>query len=76
MAIEAAFSEQNYDEVIRITQDGETQDQDKPGLVNRWRKCRFKAYKQMGKVDQLRELAMSFILSGSMIDFQHCKTTI
>lgn len=75
MAIEAAFSEQNYDEVIRITQDGETQDQDKPGLVNRWRECRFKAYKQMGKVDQLRELAMSFILSGSIEYYRELKST-
>ena len=74
-AIEAAFDEQDYEEVVRLAQNGEEQDRNKSGLVNQWREYRYKAYKQMGKTDELRELAMSFILSGSIEYYHELKST-
>jgi hypothetical protein len=75
IAIEAALREQDFEEAVRITKDGEEHDQDKAGLVDQWREYRYKAYSLMGKLDELRELAVVLILGGRFEYYHELKNT-
>ncbi len=75
MAIESAMRKKDYDAVIKLTLDGEEQDKDKPGLVNRWKEYRYKAFQLSGRLDEQRAIAMDFILDGSIKYYTELKQT-
>jgi len=75
MAIENAMGKKDYDSVIKLTLDGEEQDKDMRGLVNRWKEYRYKAFQLSGQLDQQREIAMDFILDGSIKYYTELKQT-
>ncbi len=75
MAIESAMRKKDYDSVIKLTLDGEEKDKDKRGLVNQWKKYRYKAFQFSGRLDEQREIAMEFILDGSFEYYKELKST-
>ncbi len=75
MAIENALMKKDYDLVINLTLDGQEQDKNSPGLVTQWKKYRYKAFQLSGKLDDLREIAMEFILDGSFEYYKELKRT-
>ncbi len=75
MVIEQAMQRKDYDKVIKLALDGETKDKGLPGLVDRWKKYRYNAYRLSGKLDEQRGLAMDFILDGSFEFYMKLKST-
>jgi hypothetical protein len=75
MAIENAMKKKDYDAVIKLTLDGEEKDKDRHGLVDQWKKYRYKVFQLSGKLDDLREIAMEFILDGSFEYYMELKKT-
>jgi len=75
MAIENAMRKNDYDSVIKLTLDGEEKDKDKRGLVDQWKKYRYKAFQLSGKLDEQRGIAMEFILDGSFEYYKDLKST-
>jgi hypothetical protein len=75
MAIENAMKKKDYDAVIKLTLDGEEKDKDSRGLVNQWKNHRYKAFKLSGRLNDLRGIAMEFILDGSFEYYKELKRT-
>jgi len=75
MKIEQAIQRKDYEEVIKLTLEGEEKDKGLPGLVNYWRECRYQAYKLAGKLDEQRKTALDFILDGSFEYYKELKNT-
>ena len=73
MAINEAFTEQDYKGVIELSLEGEWQDNSLPGLVQKWRECRYQAYQMANKKKELRELALEFILGGHISYYERLK---
>lgn len=66
-----------YAEVIQLAIDGEKQDQVKglPGLVRKWKKYRYEAYKLSGQVELQRSIGEELVLDGEFIYYQQIKET-
>ncbi|MFZ3132048.1 MAG: SWIM zinc finger family protein [Desulfosporosinus sp.] len=75
MAIESAMNKKDYDYVIKLTLDGEDKDKSLRGLVDKWKKYRYKAFQLSGKLDEQRGIAMDFILNGSFDYYKELKYT-
>jgi hypothetical protein len=75
MAIENAFRDRDYDAVIRLAIEGEAQDKDYPGLIRQWKEHRYKAFRLSGRLEDLRGLALEFILDGSFEHYEELKST-
>ena len=75
MAIESAMRKKDYESVIKLTLDGEEQDKDMRGLVNRWKEYRYKAFQLSGRLEEQRAIAMDFILDGSIKYYTELKQT-
>lgn len=73
MAIESAMRKKDYDSVIKLTLDGE--EKDKRGLIDQWKKYRYKAFQLSGMLDEQRGIAMEFILDGSFEYYKELKST-
>lgn len=77
MAIQDAFLNGRYQEVIRLAEEGEAQDQAKslPGLVNQWKKHRYEAYRRAGFIELQRLLGVELILDGDFTYYKQVKET-
>nr|WP_275984089.1 SWIM zinc finger family protein [Paenibacillus hamazuiensis] len=77
MAIQDAFQKSDYNEVIRLAEEGEAQDQAKglPGLVYRWSKHRYEAYQRSGQLELQRQLGVRFVLDGEFSYYKQLKDT-
>lgn len=75
LAIDNAMKEKNYEEVIKLTKDGEKQDSNYIGLVHDWQKYRYTALKNMGNIDQQRAMAIDLILGGDYEYYMELKST-
>lgn len=75
MSIARAMQSKDYDLVIKLALKGEEKDKDFPGLVNNWREYRYKAYTLSGKLDEQRELAIEFVLTGRFEYYKELKST-
>ncbi len=73
MAIKEEFKKQNYEGVIELALEGEQQDSSLPGLVQKWREYRYQAYQLANKIEELRELALVFILYGHFPYYERLK---
>ena len=55
----------NYDEIIVLSFDGERMDKDHRGLVTRWRKWRYEAYKQLNSLKEQTKLGRELLFEGN-----------
>ncbi|PLR75330.1 hypothetical protein CU633_21705 [Bacillus sp. V3-13] len=60
-AISNAFSNRDYSKVIQLCLDGEQIDKDYRGLVNEWKRNRYRAYEQLKDVENQRKLAYELL---------------
>ncbi len=75
MAIETSMTNKEYDNVIKLALDGEEKDKSLPGLVDQWKRYRYKACQLSGKLDEQRGIATDFILDGSFEYYKELKKT-
>ena len=62
--IQMAWDKADYDEVIRLTQDGVNQDAEYAGLVSDWYKWQYMVYRKIGDKDNELKLARHFFFKG------------
>jgi len=62
MKLEKLFQDKNYKEVIKIAFEGEKKDSTYPGLVFTWQKWRFKAYEELGEIENIEKLAFKMLV--------------
>ncbi|MGF7046824.1 hypothetical protein J2T13_001326 [Paenibacillus sp. DS2015] len=75
LAIEIALDNKEYDNVIKLTLEGEEKDKSWAGLIDQWKKYRYIAFQRSGKLDDQRGMAIEFILGGSMDYYSELKNT-
>ncbi|OMF25620.1 hypothetical protein BK133_21250 [Paenibacillus sp. FSL H8-0548] len=66
MAIENAIKNLQFDKALELVEQGEQKDASKgyPGLVDKWKKCRYEIYERTHQVKHQLDLAKEFALSG------------
>lgn len=76
MTIQEALHNGRYDEVIRLSEEGEALDQAKGlrGLVSQWKKCRYEAYSHSKQIELQRSLGVEFLLDGDFIYYKPVKS--
>ena len=62
--IQMAWDKADYDEVLRLTQDGLNQDAEYAGLVSDWYKWQYRVYREIGDKDKELQLARHFFFKG------------
>lgn len=64
------LQEKNYHKVIEVAKDGETQDHQYPGLISKWKKLRYVAYKKLSLKKEQSKLAKELLFEGN-IDYYY-----
>jgi hypothetical protein len=75
LAIRDAMEHGRHDEVIRLAEQGEKQDQAQgwPGLVKQWRQYRYEAYRRSGQIEKQRKLGEELVLDGDFSYYRQVK---
>lgn len=71
--IEKSIEEKKYENVVELTLEGEEQDKDYIGLILKWKKIRFEAYKAMGLKDEQLKLAKELLLRNNFEYYNELK---
>jgi uncharacterized Zn finger protein len=67
------LQEKNYHKVIEVAKKGEMQDQQYPGLVSKWKKYRYTAYKSLSLKEEQQQLAKELLFAGDFGYYQDLK---
>ncbi|WP_456272489.1 SWIM zinc finger family protein [Bacillus sp. AK031] len=67
------LQEQNYQKVLEAAIEGEVTDQKYPGLVSRWKKYRYTAYKSLSLKKEQELLAKELLMNGDFHYYQDLK---
>ncbi len=70
ISINKYIKDKNFQKVIEIALEGEKQDKQYAGLVSKWKKIRYTAYKELSLKDEQEKLAKELLLDG---DFEYYK---
>ncbi|PRX24056.1 putative Zn finger protein [Orenia metallireducens] len=73
LLIEKLIEEKDYSKVIELALEGESKDQQYLGLVSRWKKIRYRAYKGVGLKEEQEILAKELLFSGDFEYYQELK---
>jgi hypothetical protein len=65
--------EKNNQKVIELAKEGETQDQPYPGLISKWKKFRYLAYKNLSLSAEQYSLAKEFLFQGDYSYYEELK---
>ncbi|MFS0689316.1 hypothetical protein AB1K89_08745 [Sporosarcina sp. 179-K 8C2 HS] len=58
------MKEGNYESVLALAAEGERMDKDYRGLVTRWKKWRYKAYKQLNSLEEQMKIGRELMMVG------------
>lgn len=67
------MDEGNYERVLELASEGERMDKDYRGLVTRWKKWRYRAYKQMGAHDEQMKIGRELLIEGEFEYYRELK---
>jgi hypothetical protein len=67
------LQEKNFHKVIEAAEKGETQDQQYPGLLSKWKKYRYRAYKLLSLKEEQQRLAKELLFAGNFEYYQDLK---
>ncbi|MBS4041409.1 MAG: hypothetical protein KGZ81_12520, partial [Flavobacteriales bacterium] len=73
MLIGKLIIEGKFQEVVVVAYEGEVKDKDYAGLVSKWRKMRYEAYKRLGLVEEQANLAKELFFDGDFEYYQELK---
>lgn len=65
--------QKNYHKVIELAKEGEKQDQQYPGLISKWKKIRYEAYKNLQLKEEQQALAKELLLDGDFDFYKDLK---
>jgi len=68
------IQEKEYHKVVELSKEGEKQDQQYRGLVSRWKKFRYTAYKSLSLIEEQQTLAKELLLhDGDLVYYEDLK---
>ena len=67
------LKEENYEKVLELSLDGEKQDARFAGLILKWKKIRYSAYKELSMREEQRNLAKELLLQGNFEYYKELK---
>jgi hypothetical protein len=67
------LQDKNYHQIIEVAIEGETQDQQYPGLLSQWKKYRYQAYKFLSLKAEQQSLAKELLFAGDFEYYQELK---
>lgn len=71
--IDKCMKEKNYYKALELAQEGEVKDKDFAGLVLRWKKLKYDAYKKLSLIEEQEKLAKDLLLDGSFEYYKELK---
>ncbi|WP_421383190.1 SWIM zinc finger family protein [Bacillus salacetis] len=71
--LEKYLKQEDYQKVIDVSFEGEEKDQQYPGLVSRWKKYRYKAYKSLSLKKEQEQLGRELLLGGDFSYYHDLK---
>lgn len=71
--INKCIQENNYHKVLELAEEGERQDRQYPGLISRWKKFRYTAYKFLSLKEKQQSLAKELLFNGDFEYYQDLK---
>ena len=72
-AIDYLMEKEEYDEVIRLCENGEKSDQAYRGIVDKWKKYKLQAYEAMGDLEAQKGLLLEFIFKNEYESYEKLK---
>lgn len=73
MLIDKYMEEKNYSKIIQLTLEGEKQDISYAGLVYKWKKIRYMAYKELQNKEEQEKLAKELLFHGNFEYYKELK---
>lgn len=73
LLIDKFIKKNEYHKVIKLTLDGEKQDKDRAGLLFKWQKIRYDAYKILSMKEEQEKLAKELLLKGNFEFYKDLK---
>ncbi|MEW8995294.1 SWIM zinc finger domain-containing protein [Clostridium sp.] len=67
------IKDKNYYKVIELALEGEKQDEKYAGLISKWKKIRYTAYKELSLKDEQQKLAKDLLLHGNFEYYRELK---
>ncbi|HEX5564364.1 MAG TPA: hypothetical protein VFX34_05355 [Sporosarcina sp.] len=67
------MKEGNYENVLALASEGERLDKDYRGLVTRWKKWRYKAYRQLNSIDEQMKIGRELLIEGEFDFYRELK---
>ncbi|MGI1690030.1 SWIM zinc finger family protein [Thermoanaerobacter uzonensis] len=74
--IQKSFREKDYGKVIELALKWEEQDRQYPGLVSKWKKMRYEAYKKLSLKEEQMKLAKELLFDGNFEYYRELKELI
>lgn len=73
MLIDKYMEEKNYSKIIQLTLEGEKKDRSYAGLVDKWKKIRYTAYKELQNKEEQAKLAKEILFHGNFEYYKELK---
>lgn len=73
LLIDKRTKEKNFQGVIELALEGEKQDKQYAGLVSKWKKIRYEAYKQISQKNEQQKLAKELLFDGNFEYYRELK---
>lgn len=73
LAIQEALSAKDYVTAEKLVLEGEEHDKGLPGLIRKWKECRFEVYQLSEQLDKMRQVSRELALMGEFTYYQKLK---
>jgi hypothetical protein len=74
LAVEQAMRGRDYRRAIQLAEEGEHNDQNRLGLLTKWKNFRYAAYKELSLPNEQRQLARELLLDGDYMYYQELES--
>ena len=71
--INKCIDSKDFKKVLKLAQEGEVKDKSYAGLVNKWKKYRYMAYKNLKMIDEQKALAKDLLIDGNIAFYEEIK---
>lgn len=76
LLISKYIKEKNYSRVVELTMEGEKQDKQYTGLVSKWKKIRYNAYKKLSLKEEQERLSKELLFDGNFEYYKELKELV
>lgn len=62
--IESSLNQQDYEKALQLAIDGVLHDANLPGLVSKWNRYMYKAYRGLNNIEETKKIALHLVING------------